>query len=334
MLNFLSMLLYFVCATGFLVIIFKKSFGKCLPVTFVLSAISYFISQVLFDTFKIGFILDISIPILFLVLLFYKMIKKQDLKNFKENFFSKGFYAFLAVFVCVFLFDYNRTFSVWDEFSHWGQMVKEMIRLDRFYSIPASTLGVHKDYPPIMQILEMFFCNINGTYKESYVLMGVHLFSFSLFIPAICENSSKFSKLKIIVNSIFMLLSMYLVILLFDQHGIINSSYLDYIMSIITAYLLAQVLIEEKPLSWFSLLTFSAGSSFLVLTKQMGLVFYLMVLFMFGINLFVRKIIDIKKIFSKESFKSFAKVLIFLIIIPFMFWLEFLCISPRVGSTI
>ena len=58
MLSFIYPLLYLICATGFLVLISKRTFGKCLPVTMMLSAFSYFVSQALFKTFKVGFAIN------------------------------------------------------------------------------------------------------------------------------------------------------------------------------------------------------------------------------------------------------------------------------------
>lgn len=53
----------------------------------------------------------------------------------------------------VLVVDYKRCFSNWDELSHWGKMVKEMLRTDLFYSENISDLLVHKDYPPFLYII-------------------------------------------------------------------------------------------------------------------------------------------------------------------------------------
>lgn len=132
---------------------------------------------------------------------------------------------------------------MWDEFSHWGVMVKEMFRLDQFYSINLSTLMVHKDYPPILQLYELFYLKIAGGYNEIYLIRALHLFEFSLLIPFISKYEDK-SKLRILKSIIFIVVT-YLLILLFDCHGVINTIYTDYFMALLTAYLLG-IIITEK----------------------------------------------------------------------------------------
>ena len=262
--SFLIPLLYFIFANGFFVLIFKKSFGKCIPFTMMVCAFTYFFSQVLFSTFKIGFFLNLSYAFLFFLLLF---LKKKEKKEIKENLFSRGFYAFLILYCILFFFDLNRSFEAWDEYSHWGEMVKEMFRLDQFYSISKSSLQAHKDYPPIMQLLELFFCMLKGGFKESYLVQCMHLFSFSFFIPIIDKKDFPFKK-SFVIKVVLTLLSFYLILLSFDQHGIINTIYTDYIMAIIVSYLLFYIFSEKELLSSFSLLLLSIGCSFLVLLKH------------------------------------------------------------------
>ena len=57
--SFLFPIIYFILANGLLVLISKKSFGKCLPVTMMINAFVYFFSQVIFRTFKVGFVVNI-----------------------------------------------------------------------------------------------------------------------------------------------------------------------------------------------------------------------------------------------------------------------------------
>ena len=310
--------LYFIFATGLIVILTNKSFGKCLPITLMINAFSYFISQVLFNTFKVGFIINLLMVIAFIILLIVKK-KQNKINDFKNNFFSKGFYAFIVIFLAVFIYDFNREFTMWDEFSHWGVMVKEMLRLDKFYSVELSSLMVHKDYPPIIQLFELFYCKLSGGYTESHVTTAIHLFGFCLFIPAICENL-KFKRLETIIKSLVIVISAYLVMLLFDQHNVINTIYTDYTMAIVIAYLLSIIIFEKDTLSNFTLFNLSIGFSFLLLTKQIALPLYLMILFLFIMDLLMKNKWKINKLFNKNNIIPVIKVIILLIIVPLAFW--------------
>ena len=156
---FLLPLIYFLLSNGLLVYLSKRSFGKCLPLTMMINSFTYFFSQILFHTFKVGFYINLLYSISFLIIIIIRR-KKKEIQVLKTNFFSKGFYAFIIIYFMIYIFDFNRVFSLWDEYSHWGVMIKEMLRLDQFYSVGASTLMVHKDYPPIIQLLELFFCQL------------------------------------------------------------------------------------------------------------------------------------------------------------------------------
>ena len=307
-------LIYFILANGLLVLLSKKSFGKCIPITLMITAIILYISQYLFKTFTIGTIINILIPIAFLILLFIKY-KKNDLKVFNKNFFTIGLYSFILLYIGVYIFDLYRVFTKWDEFSHWGVMIKEMFRLDRFYSIKSSTLMVHKDYPPIVQLFELFYAKLSGGYKEAYLIRAIHLFNLSLFIPVISETYvKKTQKYKTIIKIILIIISVYLIILLFDGHNIINSIYIDYTMAIVTAYLLGIIVFEKDLLNKFTLINLSIGLSFLLLIKQMSIPLYLMILFMFIVSIIIKK----EKSITKESIPKIVKVILLLVVIPFL----------------
>ena len=304
--------IYFILTNGLIVLLSKKSFGKCIPITFMVIAFILYWSQFIFNTFKIGTIINIMLPILFIVLIFIKY-RKKELKEFNKNFFTKSFYVFLIMYLCVYIFDLYRGFTKWDEFSHWGVMVKEMLRLDKFYSVKESTLMVHKDYPPIIQLFELFYTNLSGGYKEAYLIRAVHLFNLSLFIPAIFDMNmdKKSNKLLFILEILFMICSIFLIMLLFDGHNVINTIYIDYTMAIVTAYLLGIIVYERNLLCNFTLINLCIGLSFLLLIKQMGLPLYLMIIFMFIVS------VVIKKEFKKENKIKLLKALVLLIIIPF-----------------
>ena len=314
--NLIFPLLYFLLANGTIVYISKKSFGKCIPLTMMITAFVMFFSQVLFGTFKIGFYFNILIAILFPIFL---IINKKDIK---AKYFSNGFYAFLTIYVFLFIFNYNRSFTNWDEWSHWGVMIKEMFRLDKFYTVTNSTLMAHKDYPPILQMFELFWCKLCGGYGENYLITSLHTFTFSLFIPYILDFCKEKKIIKTIIKSLVMLLSVYLIMLIFDVHGVINSIYTDYFMAILVAFLLFIVIIDKKVYSLFNLLLISIGCSFLLLTKQMGLPLYLMVLFIMIGNIIIIIKKDKKNIkINKKNILFITKFILLLIVIPLSFWM-------------
>ena len=156
LLTLLVILSFFLLANLTTVIISKHTFGKCLPLTLMSTAFSLYFSQIIFKTFKIGFYFMLAYSLFSIIYILYKRKDNKLLTKIKETYFTNGFYAFVIVTIIVSIFDFNRMYSHWDEYSHWGEMLKEMIRLYKFYSVSSSVLQVHKDYPPLLQLFELF----------------------------------------------------------------------------------------------------------------------------------------------------------------------------------
>ncbi len=287
--NFIMMLMYVTFFTYSLVIIFKSKFEKMLPLTLMMSALVLYLSGYFFDTFKIGFILCLLFSLYFP---FYIIKNKMKLNEIKEKYLTKGYKAFLVLYLIIFILDFNRFFNVWDELSHWGKMVKEMYRLDNFYSVPSSNLLVHKDYPPIMSLLELFSCMISFRFKEAYLIRTLHLLEGSIVL-----SMFNFDKEKNIIKPIFLIIFIYFLTLLFDKIVIINSIYTDFALSFVTTYILYNVFVLDK-LDKTNIFTLITSLSFLILLKQMSIVFYLMSLFLLAFLFIFNKKINKENVFK------------------------------------
>ena len=299
------------------VIITKKKFGESLIISLLLPAFLLYISQMIFKTFQVGYIISIIYALFSIFYLIYNIKNKKELLRVKDNYLTNGFYAFLTIFFILVLFDYNRVFMLWDERSHWGVMIKEMFRLDKFYSVKESFLQVHKDYPPILQLYELNIVKLIGSFKENYAIFSIHLLELSLFIPFILEK--KKAIIKTIVQTLIIVMSVTLMTLMFDQDTIIFSIYNDYFMAILVAFILIFIFKEKKLTDTFSLLMVSLLSSTLLLTKQIGLTLYLMMLFLyFGCYILENK--KLKNIFNKKNIKNLIKIIVVIVVIPLLLW--------------
>ena len=118
--SFLIILAFFLLANLTTVIISKHTFGKCLPLTLMSTAFSLYFSQIIFKTFSIGFYFMTIYSFFSIFYIIYKRKDNKVLKKLKETYFTNGFYAFIIVIIIVSLFDFNRMYNQWDEYSHWG----------------------------------------------------------------------------------------------------------------------------------------------------------------------------------------------------------------------
>ena len=260
-----SIVSFFCFLNGWTVRIGKRAFGYCIPVTMMLAVLVLYFSQFIFHTFDVGLYLLIGSSVLSLLVFLYEIVFKKNNK-FCFDFFTGGFWAFLTVCFIFFLIDYNRHFSTWDEFSHWGKMVKEMLRTDAFYSETASNLLAHKDYPPFVSVLELLWCRIAGSYSEMNVTMAVHVFEISVIVPMLVERIEDKGRsiLNKLLTSAVIVFAICMLLLTLDVYGTFSTIYTDLFMPLLYVYLVFVILEGDLIASKFGFFALLIGQISLV----------------------------------------------------------------------
>ena len=237
-----------------------------------MSGIMY-LSQYLLGTFTPGLYIlygmaALSIPLFFL-------LNGGASKN-REYILTGGLWAYIGCLLVVTVMDAGRSFYSWDEFMHWGKMVKEMIRLDRFYCVTESTLYRHKDYPPFVALFEYAWCRMGGGYSEQHVAQALHLLNVSLIVPYMFEQFPVRTKWKdgpeYIAKGVMAAVAVLLVCSLCDPNTNINSIYEDLTIALMfsySAFLVYQKEYRTKAGQFAYLMSLVA----LIGTKQIGIAF-------------------------------------------------------------
>ena len=179
---FLVPVLIYLLFNSAIVVMTKRSFGKCMPLSIMIIPFLLFFSQYFLGTYKVGILISMSVALLAIPLC---IIKRKQIE--RKNMFSTGSFIFLAIVIFVLIWDYHRHFAIFDEFYHWGLMVKESLKLDKFYCIDESRLYIHKDYPPFLTLIEVFFCKFAG-YSEGKVSAALHIFVLSMGVLPVAED--------------------------------------------------------------------------------------------------------------------------------------------------
>lgn len=305
--NIIFVLIYLITFSFSLMNLSKKKFLEVLPFSFIISSLILFTSQFIFKTFLVGFIICILFCLYFI---FVDILKnKMSLLDIKNKYIDGGFYLFLILYLIIIIYDFNRIFTHWDEFSHWGKMVKEMFRLDKFYSISNSNLLVHKDYPPIISLIQLLFTYLSGSFKEVYLIRSLHLFEGSIIISFInyIDKDMKNNIYKCLFNIIFV----FLITLLFDTALVINSIYTDYILALMVSYIFVYIF-NIKKLKISNIILLSILCIFLLLIKQVSICFYLLILLLFYLNIIINK---------KNKKHIFISIILLVFIPLFIFFL-------------
>lgn len=253
----------------------KEKFGRILPTTLGISVLLVYFSQFIFHTFNVGLAL-LALGAVGGFAVTWKNFLSE--KKFFDKYFSEGFWAFLVIILFAALLDSGRWFYEWDEFMHWGKMVREMIRLDSFYCVPENQIFVNQDYPPFAQLFEFIWCKFAFSKSDGIMTMGMHVLQYSFIMPwsveALQEKRTDKSQKKIPLFVVCMLI-IATVICLFDVYNIANTIYVDILLGIMLAYgLVFATRCDDTIISFVELVVLLCA---LALTKQSAILFVLMI---------------------------------------------------------
>ena len=252
------------------VIITRKKFGTVMPLSIIFSCFLLFFSQLFFQTFWVAiWLITLSAAGAILFTIYAALRKKDIFKSITDNYFTAGFFAFSIISAISLILLYKTNFTAWDDYSHWGPMLKEMLRLDKFYSVSEAAVPYHKDYPPMAGLFELFFVRFTG-YREGVAMLASRIMQLSVILPAIELLKDK-SKIKSTAKAVALFAILFLTALFIDQHHIISSIYVDYAMALFAA--LAIYLAIFAKLDKFNIIYILSIIAFLSLIKEITFVF-------------------------------------------------------------
>lgn len=217
-------------------------------------------------------------------------------------------------FLYVWWLNRGRRFSIWDEFSHWGLVVKNMYIFDYFGNHPDSTV-TFRGYPPATALWQYFVAKLCGEFKEEYTYQAMGWLMGSLLLPVL----KKF-KWKRMISAGFSILTLALIPLVFNYLYPV-SLLVDIILGLLLGYLLVSSFYDEKR-DRFSILNAFLGIMVLCLTKASGA--FLGVIYV--VIVVVYDLLTHKKIKEKEVFASWGFHVLALLIGKFS-WSIYLVVS-------
>lgn len=97
---------------------------------------------------------------------------------------SPAIIVWIILFLYILVINWGRLYSSWDEFSHWGLVVKNMYLFDAFSNHEYSTV-TFGEYPPALALWQYFVSKCYGSYSESAVYMATGWFIASMCMPLV-----------------------------------------------------------------------------------------------------------------------------------------------------
>lgn len=278
MTEFFGPLMFILNMSGTMVLLFKEKIEKLIPMSFILSAMVLF---------PFGFLRELSLGTYILVgislsgplyLITEKVIKKKDISQWMQLILTSGLFIFILVYAAVYVINLKRNLNSWDEFSFWGPKIKEMLRLDAYYSVKEAAPHSHQDYPPAIQLTEFLWCKMcGGVYRERTLYRSLQTFLLSLYLPVFALPQIRTGQWYKSFVQLFLAAALIMICPLVMDSNLVfyNRICVDYALSIITAYIIADIVLTERYTQAF-FFRLAVSLSFLILSKQIALLLHLL----------------------------------------------------------
>lgn len=277
-LSFVAPLLVCLALGGGVALWFRRPFGQALPVGLLGGGLLLYLGTLLTGRFWVGCLL----VMLAAVAGAFACLRPQGRGDAAALVVTPGLAAFLALYCYIFVLHSGRSFAWWDEFSHWGVMVREILRTGGLYTAGGSLLGVHQDYPPFFQLIEAGWCALTGGYAEPTLYRALHTVLLSLFLPMLepaAATPGTATAPKKLSGCAFAIGGLALAVVscgvACGDVPFLTSIYLDAAMGLLFAHGVARLLLEDTPTPFAALDLLLTGTA-LLLTKQAALAFYLL----------------------------------------------------------
>lgn len=304
---------------------FRRKIDEVLPLT-VYSVILILYIMGLAGRLKVGVYL---VAVLSILSLFGTALYTWNNKKFtllKKNLLTPGLAVFFVAAVVIFLALKGRRLTEWDEFSHWGLVVKNMDVFNAFGNIPEATTHF-KGYPPASALFQYFFVKLGRPFTEAYLPRALDLWIIALLLPFLKNLSWKNWKDVLLRGAIAFLVPA----IFYSQ--VYTTIYVDALLGIVFAQILYSYF-SEKEWSPFSILNVSLGVCILPLIKASGAGLAAIALIIIAVDIIVRR----KMLFGplqiaqkKEKIKTVA--LMALPVVGFLFGKQSWALYLKVSQT-
>lgn len=155
-------------------------------------------------------------------------------------------------------------FSQWDEFTHWGHVVRIM---HEYGALGPSTPTdyIAEEYPPAISLFQYFVMDFSSGWREGLLFWGTHLIVISLIVSVLAKSSYKhLSEIALKLFVAFAASSVFV--------NYVDNIYADPVLALTFGFMIV-VAIQAAHLkgTWVVVLALTAG--FITLTKPTGIYF-------------------------------------------------------------
>ena len=221
------------------------------------------------------------------------LVKDKELLAHLKSLLSPGLAIFVSLALFSFLLTRGMQLSSWDEFSHWGTIVKATFLFDAVGPYNPVELGF-RSYPPSLSLFEYFVTKLGGAWLEGNIFWAYQLITWSLFTPFLAQLTwRRWGQLFVIVPLVFIA-----PLAFFNS---LNVTLIDPLLGMLFGYALAIAYVGNI-LQWRLALHVGLAIFMLTLAKDAGTFMAALV-----VVLYLVRLLAAKKINPEEwSWKRFA----------------------------
>jgi hypothetical protein len=194
------------------------------------------------------------------------LIKRSDFRSlFIKNLYSPGTVAFVLLAAVSFQKTKGWMVYQWDEYTHWGHVVKVMYKYAEFGpGTPADYSA--EPYPPGIALFQYFVMDSSSGWREGMLYWSAHLILISLIVSVLANSSYKFFSEIILKLCVALIASL---ALFTDTYFTITA---DPILAFTFGYLIL-IAIKTSHQGGRWIIIFAATAGFLTLVKPIALYF-------------------------------------------------------------
>jgi hypothetical protein len=151
---------------------------------FAITAVLYIFG--LFNLLLVGFWVVLAVIAMATGVSLALLIREKELLSHFKSLLSPGLAIFVSLALFSFLLTRGMQLSSWDEFSHWGTVVKATFLFDAVGPYNPVELGF-RSYPPSLSLFEYFVTKLGGAWLEGNIFWAYQLIIWSLFTPFLAQ---------------------------------------------------------------------------------------------------------------------------------------------------
>ncbi len=247
-----------------LTIIFKKRIEQVIPIAILIMILIIYIAG-LWDYLSLGvLLLCITTLIQLIAITIYFSKRINEVKTILSRIVTPGFIIYIGLFIISMVFNKGRIFENYDEYNHWGIMVKNMFLYDTYGTNPESIVAFN-EYPPFTSIFQYLLIQIKGIYAEDVIITAQNILYFSMVIP-ITKNITWKNDIKRMVLSTILILFLPMIF----YANFYTDILVDGILGVAFSYTIYSAYRKEENIQ-FQFLEIFCGITILMLTKTQGI---------------------------------------------------------------